>query len=72
MSILLLPIVFPILAGTVLFLWKPQNSKARTAYVLTTATINSLIVFAVFALVGEAEVFTIFNIAIHIRLCEFI
>ena len=66
-AILLLPIVFPILAGAILFLWKPQNSKLRTAYVLTTATINSLIVFAVFALIGEAEVFTIFKICVKIN-----
>ena len=61
-AVLLLPIVFPILAGALLFLLKPENSKQRAAYVLTVASINSLIVFALFALIGEAEVFTIFRI----------
>ena len=62
MSALLLPIVFPILAGALLFLLKMENSKHRAAYVLTVASINSLIVFALFALIGEAEAFTIFRI----------
>lgn len=61
-AMLLLPIVFPILAGTLLFLLKPKSSKVRAAYVLTMASVNSLLVFGLFFLIGEAESFTIFNI----------
>ena len=61
-AVLLLPIVFPILAGAVLALLKLQNSKVRAAYVITVAAINSLMVFALFALIGSDEVFTIFKI----------
>lgn len=61
-AVLLLPIVFPILAGALLYLLKLQNSKLRAAYVLTAATVNSLIVFTLFALIGETETFTIFKI----------
>lgn len=71
-ALLLIPVVFPILAGVVLFLLKPQKSKARAAYVITAASLNSLIIFALFFLIGETETFTIFKITetmpIQIRL----
>ena len=61
-AILLLPIIFPILAGAFLFLLKPNRSKVRAAYVLTMASINSLLVFGLFFVIGETESFTIFKI----------
>ena len=44
-AVLLLPIVFPILAGALLFLLKPENSKLRAAYVLTVAPRLSFVMF---------------------------
>lgn len=61
-ELLLLPIIFPILAGALLFLLKIKNRTARTVYVLTTATINSLLIFLLFFLIGETETYTIFKI----------
>ncbi len=61
-KLLLLPILFPIFAGALLFLFKMKNRTARTVYVITTATINSLLIVLLFFLVGETETYTIFKI----------
>ena len=61
-GLLLLPVVFPILAGVLLFLLKIKSRKMRALYVILAATVNSLLVFSMLFLVGETESFIIFKI----------
>lgn len=61
-ALLLLPVVFPILAGVLLFLLKIKNWKTRAIYVISASAVNSLFIFLLTFLLGETESFTIFKI----------
>ncbi|MDY3860510.1 MAG: proton-conducting transporter membrane subunit [Candidatus Limivicinus sp.] len=42
----LLSVLFPIVAGAVLFVWRPQDRKLRNRYTLSVVLVNSLLVLA--------------------------
>ncbi len=59
-ALLLLPILFPIVAGALIPLLNFKEGKKRTIYVMAIATINSFIVVVLCALLSESEPFTVF------------
>ena len=68
-ALLLLPILFPILAGAIIPLLNFKDGKKRTWYVIVTAAINSLFIVALCALLSETERFTIFWLSSEMPIC---
>ena len=68
-ALLLIPIVFPILAGALIPLFKFKKRQKRTIYVITMATLNSALIAALCFLLPESTSYTIFKLTEAMPIC---
>ncbi|MBO5352748.1 MAG: proton-conducting membrane transporter [Lachnospiraceae bacterium] len=68
-ALLLVPIVFPILAGALIPLLNFKERQKRTVYVITMAAINSLVIAGLCFVLPEETVFTIFRLTESMPIC---